>query len=233
MTLLYLYALLAADDEPREAGRGVAGEPVRAVRAGDFAAAAGAVDAPPPVELASLRAHDAVVRRLADRARAILPLRFGQLVADEAALGESVERARPRLVESLARVAGCEQVTWRVFGVRDDDHAHEHEHAPDAAGDAGPGTRYLAALRARRRALATPPPQIADALAAVAPLVRAERVERHDAGELIASVHQLVRRADREAYARRVAAALESVRGARVRVGAPAPPYAFAGGWTE
>lgn len=222
MSRLYLYALLTGEEDLLEAGPGVAGEPVGIVRAGGLAAAAGEVEGPPAVDLASLRAHDAVVRRLAGGARALLPLRFGQLVDGRAALGEHIERHLPRLRAALSEVEDCEQTTWRVFGPREPTE-------PPRAGGSGPGARHLSELRARLRP--SPPPAIAGVLSEVAPFVRAQRIERHGTGSLLATVYQLVPRADRETYAQRLADALEDLSGARVKVSGPWPPYAFAGRW--
>ncbi len=227
MSVLYLYALVPAEAGCGDAGPGIAGERVRLVQAGALAAVVGALDAPPALALASLRAHDALVRRLAARAPGVLPLRFGQLAADEDALRADLERARPRLLAALERVAGCEQTTLRV-------HGEGGARAPDAAcapAGLGPGARHLAALRARR----APPAALAQALRPLAPLVRAERVERRASGPpasgLQASVYHLVRRADREPYARALADALAQVRGLRVRASGPWPPWAFAAGF--
>lgn len=226
MSALHVYALLNEDDEPGDVGPGLAGAAARTVRAGGLAAVVSDVDEPPAVDLAALRAHDALVRRVALAARALLPMRFGQLVPDEATLGALVERSLPRLKTALAAVAGCEQITWRVFGGGEAVPAPPRH--PGAAG--GPGTRYLLERDARRRAEAAPPPALAPVLARVAPLVRDEWIEPHAAPPLVASVHHLVRARDRDAYRALVARTLEDVRGVRVQVGEPAPPYAFAGG---
>ena len=236
MSLRYVYAVLDAPlpEEGAQPLLGVAGEPVRTVAVHGLHVAVGELDAAPQPALEPLRRHDAVVRSLATRARALLPMRFGQTAAGEEELARSVERALPRLQRSLARVAGCEQVDLRLFGERPGAEA-----APPAAmppplppgpPGAGPGARYLAE-RLRRRALErTPPPELAPLLARLAPLVRAERVQRSPTGRLLATVYQLVRATDRAAYLARLEAGRRAQPELRVAVSGPWPPYAFADG---
>jgi hypothetical protein len=225
MSPLYLYAVLA---EPPAGAlpSGLHGEPVRLVACDDVLAAVGDVASAPAVDEASLRAHDAAVRRLAAGASALLPARFGSIAADERELCEAL---RPRLDafrEGLRAVRGCEQMTLR-FARRD-------AAAPDVApalpstssASAGPGTRYLDA----RRASAGDPraiPEVGRVLDALAPLVRGERWERHGHPPLLASVYHLVARGSLDEYRAAVASAADEA-GVRVTSSGPWPPYAFA-----
>jgi hypothetical protein len=218
---VYVYALLG--DAPRpEAGAGLREEPLRVVRVGDLVAAVGEMAERPAVSEATLRAHDAVVRRLADAVDAILPVRFGALLSESSLADLLTARAR-ELREALALVAGREQMTLRVLG----DAPTPVDPAPDDAdpGTRGPGTRYLAARRAEWRR-AREAPELAGLRPALAPLVRAERVTRHDTPPLLASVYHLIDRGGAGAYR----AAVERAALAPVRVAAtgPWPPYAFA-----
>src|SRR2546428_3359005 len=114
----------------------------------------------PQVSEATLRAHDAVVRRLAGAVDAILPVRFGSLLS-ESGLADLLTARGRELSEALALVAGREQMTLRLLGAAT---------APTAPApppdDLGPGARYLAARRAEwRRAreapgLEPPPPRL-------------------------------------------------------------------------
>ncbi len=64
----------------------------------------------------SLAAQDAVIRRLAARAEALLPMRFGTMFDDETTLAEALGRLDDsRLRDALSRVRGCEQMTLRFF----------------------------------------------------------------------------------------------------------------------
>jgi hypothetical protein len=229
VSALYVYALLDGP-VPAPAARGVTGEAVRVVAQGDVAAAVGDVAGAPEPSRATLEAHDALVRELAAGARALVPLRFGQTLPDEAALAETVTRLAPRLRAALARVAGCDQVTLRVFGVREDDAQADGDGARPGDAELGPGARYLA-LRREQRARETAVPTVLEpALAAVAPHVRAQRVERHDTGPLVASVYQLVPRAARDAHRHALDEALAELCDVHVHVSGPWPAYAFADG---
>src|SRR5687768_15778171 len=141
----YVYALLA--EAPRgDAGAGLEAEPLRFVPVGGVLVAVGDMAAPPAVSPHTLRAHDQVVRRLAAAVDAILPVRFGTLLDGESALADAIAGRAPRLRQALALVAGREQMTLRVFG----EAAPTEEVAP-AAGDLGPGARYLERRRRQVR----------------------------------------------------------------------------------
>src|SRR5437762_11838711 len=134
---VYLYAVMGG--RPRSAcGSGICAEPLRLVAVGDFVALVGDVPGTPEISAMTLRAQDAVLRRLAAEVDAVLPARFGTLLHDDAALSDALARRRVPLAEALGRVAGCEQMTVRVWG----DGAAP---APAAGGESGggPGTRYL------------------------------------------------------------------------------------------
>jgi hypothetical protein len=254
---LYVYALVGgpAGGVPPEVG--LQGEPVRLLDWGGVLAAAGEIAAPPELTRETLQAHDAVVRRLAARVPAILPARFGQWAADAAELASGVAARRAELAAALALVAGCVQMTLRLFSTtppaREADshelHAEDAEEAGDAgdaeeaeeAGDAeaaaeaaeapdaaGPGSRYLADRR--RRLAAELPPELRELRRALAPLLRAERLERHAAPPLLATAHDLVASEQVERYRALVAERAAAARHWRAQVSGPWPPYAFAPG---
>jgi hypothetical protein len=222
--LLYCYALL--DRAPRgPRPRGLGGEPVRLIRGPGFVVAAGALDAVPPPSAAALRGHDATVRRLFARSRALLPFRFGAVVSGPAELAERLRPLRATVRDALRLVAGREQMILRIVaGGRRAAAATAPAPAP-----AGPGARYLRA-RAGRAA-----PAGLEALepirTALAVLVAAERVEPHGAaGPLRASVYHLIPRGRAPAYRRAIRDALGAGRAPVVSVSGPWPPYAFATG---
>lgn len=219
MSDVYVYALLGDAPAP-DAGAGLREEPLRVVRVGDLLAAVGEMSERPAVSEATLRAHDAVVRRLADAVDAILPVRFGSLLT-ESSLADLLRARARELSEALALVAGREQMTLRVLG----DTPATEEVADVAADDAGPGARYLAARRAEWRR-AREAPELAPLRPGLAQLVRAERVTRHDAPPLLASVYHLIDRGAAAAYR----AVVERAEAGAIRVVAtgPWPPYAFA-----
>jgi hypothetical protein len=185
-------------------------------------AAVGDMAAPPPVSATTLRAHDAVVRRLAAAVDAILPVRFGTLLEGEPALAEAIAGRAPRLREALALVAGREQMTLRVFG----EPAPRDADAP-VAGDLGPGARYLEGRRRQARRDADVP-ELAPLRPHLAALVRAEQAQRHDAPPLLASVYHLIDRGRAAAYLEAVGAGAAALAPTRAVTTGPWPPYAFA-----
>jgi hypothetical protein len=217
----YVYALLG--EPPRgDTGAGLGAEPLRFVPIDGVLAAVGDMASPPPVNAATLRAHDAVVRRLAAAVDAILPVRFGTLLDGETALADAIAGRAPRLREALALVAGREQMTLRLFG----EPAPMEEVAP-VGGELGPGARYLEARRRKARRDADVP-ELAPLRRHLAALVRAEQVQRHDAAPLLASVYHLVDRGRAAAYVDAVAAGADALAPTRAVATGPWPPYAFA-----
>ena len=199
-----VYAIVSGDSAVDEG--------LRLVLCGEVSAVVGDSE-PGRVTPEALAAHDAVVRRLADRFDALLPVRFGERVKDEAELAKLLGPRAPRLAQVLERVRGCAQMTLRVFG----------DPEPIAEPDqGGPGTRYL---EARRRARSLP--EIAPLLDALRPLLQDERMVRHDQGAYFGTAYHLVRRKDVPSYLSLVER-IETSR--RVTVSGPWPPYAFAPG---
>ncbi|MGH7312225.1 MAG: GvpL/GvpF family gas vesicle protein [Candidatus Rokuibacteriota bacterium] len=239
MSVRYLYAVVT-EPVPAPLGVGLGGEPLGLVRWRDLMAVTGVLRGAPALSADALRAHDAVVRRLARRAPALLPARFGSLVRDEPALVEWLRLRARGLREALALVAGGEQMTLRVYGTATatndepsggNEPAGRDEAAGGPAGGAlealGPGARYLARrLHAQRQAAAAP--EIAPLRRALGRLVRAERVERHDSPPLLVSVHHLVPRGAGARYRATLARARPGLRPLRMRASGPWPPYAFA-----
>ena len=226
MSPVYLYALLGAAPSA-DAGPGLAGEPLQLLDCGGgLLAAAGEMRAAPALSPETLRAHDAVVRRLADRTHAVLPARFGMLARDAATLRARLEPAADGLRDALVRVAGREQMTLRVF-VDATAPAAPRDAEGAALPGAGPGARYLAE-RARAQRAAAAVPELAPLRPALDRFVTAERVDRHDAPPLVASVYHLVVRGRAAAYTAAVEDAARSLHGVRVSVSGPLAPYAFA-----
>jgi hypothetical protein len=218
---LYVYAVLRA--RPRAAlPCGLGRQPLRVVPAGGLYVIVGTAGSPPSPTPSALRAHDAVIRRLAVRNDAVLPVRFGTVVPDAAALAARLEPRAAALRGALALVAGREQMTLRVYGP-----------APAAAaGDDArarrddSGARYLARrLAAWRRARSVN--EVAPLRPALSGIVVAERVERHDRPPLLASLYHLVRRGEAARYRRAIARGRPALGAVRVEASGPWPPYAF------
>jgi gas vesicle protein GvpL/GvpF len=217
---VYLYAVLGG--RPASGcGSGICAEPLRLVAVGDLVALVGDVPATPEVTAMMLRAQDAVLRRLAAEVDAVLPARFGTLLHDDAALAEALARRRGVLAEALGRVAGCEQMTVRVWG-------DQVPPAPAGGGEpgAGPGTRYLADRR-RAHAAAHHVPELEPLRQRLGDLVRAERAERQDRPPLLATVQHLVPRGAGGRYIAVVDDCRAGLAPCRVSVTGPWLPYAF------
>ena len=218
MSRVYLYALLSGPPTC-ETGLGVCAERLRIVATGGLVALVGdVVDAPAPSAL-TLRAQDAVLRRLATELDAVLPVRFGTLVSDDVALAEALARRQPQLTRALGRVAGCEQMTLRVWG-------ESVPAAPAADLGGGPGTRYLAERR-HAQAWAHRVPELDPIRGQLEALVREERAERHDRPPLLATVQHLIPRGAGGRYVEVIDTARAELRPWRVSVTGPWPPYAF------
>jgi hypothetical protein len=235
--MLYLYAVLdegARSRGRRDAGGGTAdrpgaglgllGEPLVFVAEAGVLAVAGAVTRAPDVSADALRAHDEVVRRLARMSRAILPVRFGTVLEDEPALRRALGAQRPALREALRAVAGCSQMTVRLFGPVPRAAAAPADVAAPAAQS---GTAFLLA-RARARRSEGLPDVVARLRARLEPFVQGERVERHGRAPLVASVHHLVPTRQIAAYRLAVQGAADDLRPWRLAVSGPWAPYAFA-----
>jgi Gas vesicle synthesis protein GvpL/GvpF len=213
VSLLYLYAILG------ELPRRPPGPLLRLTRLDGLWVAARLVGSAPAPTEAALRAHDAIVRRLAAAAEAVLPFRFGSVVADASQLARELRPRLGRLREALALVTGREQMTLRVYGAP----RRQAGRRRTIAAGRGPGARYLA-----RRARAHAVPEIDPIRPALATLVRAELAERHDVPPLVASVYHLVDRGRGPAYRAALRRAAGAAPGIRLRVTGPWPPYAFA-----
>jgi Gas vesicle synthesis protein GvpL/GvpF len=215
--LLYLYALVD-EEAPGSLGEGIAGEPLRLVHRGGMAAVVGELGSRPQPGREALQRQDTVVRRLAELFGALLPARFGEAFADEAALMERLSPRAEEFAAALSLVRGCVQMTLRVFG--------DSEVISETELQGGPGTRYLETRR-RERERAHSLPEIDSLRQDLRPLLRAERIERHEAGRLLGTAYHLVPRAQTGAYLA-VLEKAEEAGGHRIAASGPWPPYAFA-----
>ena len=175
--------------------------------------------------MSALRKHDAVVRRIARAVSAILPVRFGTVVDTDRSLAALLEAWSAELEPALGLVERREQMTLRLFGggaaVADASSPLSRE--PDT-GD-HPGTSYLGRL-ARAQARARSAPELEPLSEALAHIVTAERISRHDTGPLLLTAYHLIPRGKARVYRailKRRAAAL----GLRAIASGPWPPYAF------
>jgi hypothetical protein len=209
--MLYVYALTDRNVESTET-----------IDCGGIFAVIREVKRAPQISESAMRRHDREVRRIAAGAGAILPMRFGSVAADGTALARMVGERRAELSLGLARVAGCVQMTLRVFGSRVAS-TRRSARVMEVKG----GAEYLARRRAAlaREASAA---EIAPVLEAVAPLIRGQIVERHEVLGLVASVYHLVKGERVGAYDAAFGGAAPAIAPFRVAKSGPWPPYAFA-----
>jgi hypothetical protein len=222
------------------------GAKVRSVGAGAASAVVAECEGPLLPTARALRGHDRVVRRIAQVASAVLPVRFGALVDSDRSLVALLDTWSDDLQKALALVDGQCQMTLRLFAragaaaapeeggpVIDAHEAVEAEAADQENGAARipPGTRYLTS-RARAQAIAQSAPELEPLRQVLAPIITAERVvrhgrhRRHPQGPLVLTACHLIPRRAVTAYRRvlrRHAAALRY----RVVLSGPWPPYAF------
>ena len=195
-------------------------ERLRVVRRGPVAAVVSESPRGRSPSPANLRRHDRVMRALAGRVTAILPVRFGTSMAEDE-LTFVLTARRAAFVRALAHVRNRVQMTVRVPGAR----SPVHDPSPavyQAHATAATGREYLL-TRARQVAAARAVPGFAPIRESVRRWVRDERVERRGT---VASVYHLIPRTSADAYRRAVGHASADA-GLRVIVTGPWPPYAF------
>lgn len=219
--MVSVYAFVSGPP-PRRLPRGATGERLRVLACAGVLAVVGDVRAAVTPTIEGLRAHDRIMRRLVTRFPAVLPARFGSVVADEATLAATLGGRAEEIAAALTLVEGREQMTLRLYGP-----VASTPPRPDIGDSLGPGARYLSERMQARRA-SEEIPELAPLRPALAGLVRAERAERHGTPPLLASVYHLVERGSTDAYRAVVATSDGALGGVHVRVSGPWPPYAFA-----
>lgn len=113
--MIWVYAIGERPEVPPPAGvTGLAGAPVEGVREGRLLAALSRhADAPEVSVRDALWTHEHVVERLmADRA--VLPVRFGSELPDEAALRRTLAQRHDALLDTLDRVRGTVELAVRA-----------------------------------------------------------------------------------------------------------------------
>jgi hypothetical protein len=170
----------------------------------------------PVLSESTLRMQHEIVLRIAARAGAILPVRFGAFV-DETELEALLLRRRRVLRAALTRVRGRVQMTVRILG---------HVNVRRPVRPARSGTAFLKARRAAARPVV--PPMGRAVQAAVRSLVAGEQVDRGH-GSVVVTLHHLVERNLAARYRRLVRAHMARIGpSAELTVSGPWPPFAFA-----
>jgi hypothetical protein len=209
---LYVYALAAPGLPPHFT---VLGHRLRSLPLGDVAVVVERRPAPDFTADAVRQQHE-IVTRLASRATAILPARFGS-VTDDASLRSLVARRRSDIVAALEQVRGCVQMTIRIFG-------STGEVPDDRASGARTGTEFLEGRRERARRV---PPEVEVVRRHLGAHVKAERVAAGEREGLLTVFHLILQSAVDD-YRRHSSGVASTLRARAVTVTGPWPAFAFA-----
>jgi alkylhydroperoxidase/carboxymuconolactone decarboxylase family protein YurZ len=230
---IYLYCLLRAAREPPPNLLGVDGALVRAVDLGGLGAWVS--DSAAPAMAASserARIHDRVVRTALER-ETPLPARFGQIVANEAALAEVVSSRRAAFESALERVAGTVEMTVRVL-VATGAEAGEASKMRESGKGTTSGREYLEQLaavqRQERHLLADAGIVRGRVSSAVRGLVRAEAFAGAAAGSSMATLSHLVPRENIEDYRSALLVLRDEEPALAIMMSGPWAPYSFTEG---
>ncbi len=229
---LLLYCVGDASSGLPAIGRGVHGGEVQYIAHGGLVAVVSRVAEPARVETpdaAELLAYEHVIRSQ-HAAADVVPMRFGGVLPDEAAVRAHLEEQRAAYLRTLARVAGCVEMGVRaLLSVPHPPSAPEQAVHPPARS----GVDYLKALQRRHSAEG----QLRDQCAAfeqalvskAAPLYREHRVELapHRSGEpALCSVYFLVPRDQVSAFRVALAPVIDGDP-SRTTLSGPWPPFNF------
>jgi hypothetical protein len=216
----YVFALV--DTAPRgRKGTGLSGPLGLRRIPGGYAVVERRADVP-PAEFGSLQRHQDVIARLAARVPAILPVRFGTLLEDDA-IDEALEDRGDEITQAFAGVRDRVQFTWRRRGPRT---ARPAARTATSRVTAEPsGAEYL--RRLAKASKPAPPAAWRTLRSKLAPLISAERYQPATASNP-ESLYHLV---PRDAVVRytTVAAALRHADD-KLSMSGPWAPFAFAAG---
>ena len=233
---VYLYCVLPAD-APDPAVAGLDGARLRALRAEDVCVWIGDVDAAPHADLRRIRDHDRVIRSATEAGLSPVPIRFGQVLADDEALRRHLRERDYRPL--LERLAGVVEFGIRIADPAPADRESSGSEPSDAGaasagevdgGGAGSGAAYLHAVAARLHAAESGRARALEAAhdldRALAAWVRDSRIESAERppGAAVAHLVQTDAADEYRARARELAAAHSPL---HVIVTGPWPPYSF------
>lgn len=218
--MIYVYAVSEPlADAP--AGRGLDGAPLRVVTTGPLAAVVSDRPAVPlRVHESALWTHERVVEELMGE-RAVLPMRFGSTVPDDAAVRHLLLTRQEELSAGLRRVKGAVElgvrVAWQSDGEPNDDLT------PAAP---GPGAAYLLERSRSHRRARVLAEQLDSSLAQLS-RTRVQRLLRSPT--LPVNAAYLVDQTNVDAFRGRIATLETDVDDAQIVCTGPWPPYSFTG----
>jgi hypothetical protein len=223
---VYAYCVVPTGFAVPQGLTGLDGAGVELFDAGDVALWVTRGDRPDP-GIAAIRVHNAVVEAAVTEEVTPLPLRFGQWLADDAALRAAVAEKTTSYRQRLADFAGCLE-----FGIRLVDPAEPAATPNPQPGKAATGAAYMRALQESSR-LAEQKRTAAESVHAAVrsflqPVVREEKVEETRTAHAVLTLSHLVARSDFDAYRERARDIREQFPDLRMLLSGPWPPYSFA-----
>ena len=218
---------------------GIDGAPVRSIDVGRLVAwVSGADSASVDVTVDRVKAHDGVCAAALGVGETPLPIRFGQVFADDDAAREAIASRRSPLETRLARVAGCVELRMIVTrgraageGIGDPpNQLASVDGPPDATPLEGPGTAFLRRLARTGRADIAREVGCEDARHAVREAARGLLIDHQpcEAARGVSFFPVLVRRESVDEFRALVMNILLSQR-IDLSVLGPFAPYSFAG----
>ena len=225
---VYAIAARSRRSPPSPRARGVARERLLRQPMGRLEVVTGDVRTIPAATTANLVRYGRVQMALWRDAAAMLPARFGTIVADRAELETLLRGREAALLRQLRAVRGRAQMTVRILAgasQREDGKRRMTKAPADRqAGGKSRGTSFLRAKAAQARDV----PEFDPVRGAVRRWVKDERVNPQRGS--FSTVYHLVPRSSADTYRGALLRAARE-RGVRLLVSGPWPPYAFAEEW--
>ena len=222
--MLYVYAI--ADPGAHVDVSGMRGADVRAVRVGDVEVLVSEHDhIEPSAGVDDVWAHEAVVEAAGGDGSAVLPLRLGSILSDEAAVVALAEERAEEFSRALARVRGAVELGVRAAV------SPQGAEEPEPMAEEGPGTAYLMTRLAQKRR----GDEIIDLVhRPLADMAREHvRLNRSIGDPTSVRLAYLVDEDSVEPFQERVQGLDTELDHVRLACTGPWPPYSFAGGRME
>jgi hypothetical protein len=224
--VVYLYAITESSEAPQRTG--LRGSSLRAIgEDGVFAIVSEHRDLRIEAAEEDLWAHEDVVEDLMDRS-AVLPMRLGSTLPDEAAVRATLRERRREFEGALERVRGAVELGVRALIDGEQKEGPTVEPAEPSTGmagnEAGPGTAYMFARLERERRGASAAARIHEPLATLA---RQSTRRLGSQPQPLLHASYLVDRERVEAFRARVEQLSDEEDEATIVCTGPWPPYSF------
>jgi Gas vesicle synthesis protein GvpL/GvpF len=222
--MLYVYAISESPQVPEVSG--LDGAPLRRVgSSAPFAIVSEHEDLPLERGEKDLWTHERVVEE-AMATGAVLPMRFGSSLPDQAAVTSALRERKLEFERGLDRVRGAVELSVRAtLNVEEiSKRAEPHRTHAGGAPAEGPGTAYMRARLSRTRGAG----QLADRIhVRLAPLARASTLRVGTGGRPSMKAAYLVSRERTEAFRERLERIEREVEEMSLACTGPWPPYSF------